>query len=91
MSSEHIVSLLIAERDRIQSAIDALNGGAPEKRRGRPPGKKAEPPATAADAISRATKAPAKKKRVMSAAGRKAISDAAKARWAKLKTAKKSK
>jgi hypothetical protein len=35
-----------------------------------------------------AAAAPRKKRRKMSAAGRKAISDAAKARWAKIKAAK---
>jgi len=35
MSSEHIIALLIAERDRLNRAIEALRE--PAKRRGRPP------------------------------------------------------
>jgi hypothetical protein len=35
MPIEHIVSLLVAERDRLSRAIEALQG--PTKRRGRPP------------------------------------------------------
>jgi hypothetical protein len=35
MPTEHIVALLIAERDKLNRAIDALQG--PTKRRGRPP------------------------------------------------------
>lgn len=37
MSIEQIVTLLVAERDRINRAIEALGGGATAKRRGRPP------------------------------------------------------
>jgi hypothetical protein len=36
MSTDHIVSLLIAECDRLSRALEALQGSA--KRRGRPPG-----------------------------------------------------
>jgi hypothetical protein len=35
MSTDHIVSLLVAERDKLSRAIEALQG--PAKRRGRPP------------------------------------------------------
>lgn len=35
MATEHIVALLISERDKLNRAIEAL--GAPAKRRGRPP------------------------------------------------------
>ena len=35
MPTEHILSLLIAERDKLNRAIEALQG--PAKRRGRPP------------------------------------------------------
>jgi hypothetical protein len=68
MQTEHIVALLIAERDRLSRAIEALQG--PAKRRGRPPGRKA----TSAGAA-----APKPVKRTMSPAGRKAIAEAARA------------
>ena len=38
MSTDHILALLIAERDKLNRAIEALSG--PAKRRGRPPGSK---------------------------------------------------
>lgn len=75
MPIEHILALLIAERDRLSRAIDALQG--PTKRRGRPPGSGKQatvgPPRVAA---------PARRKRILSAAGRKAIVAALKKRWA---------
>jgi hypothetical protein len=74
MPTEHIVALLIAERDRITRAIEALQG---PKRRGRPP----KNPLAAAAAL--ATAAPAKKRGGMSAAARKAQSERMKAQWAK--------
>jgi len=37
MSTDHILSLLISERDRLNRAIEVLQGGAAVKRRGRPP------------------------------------------------------
>ena len=79
MQTEKIVSLLIAERNRLDAAIRALEGSA--KRRGRP-AKKA-PASTAhlpAPAVTR--------KRKISAAGRKAMADAAKRRWAAIKAGK---
>jgi len=69
--------LLIAERNRLDVAIQALQGTV--KRRGRPP--KASTTATPAPA-------PVQRKRTMSAAGRKAIADAARKRWAAVKAAK---
>ena len=77
MSTEQIIELLIAERDRLNRAIDVL-GGTIVKRRGRPPGKKNAPAAPVAVAAAPATS----KKRNMSAAARKRISDAQKKRWA---------
>lgn len=73
MQTEHIVSLLVAERDRLNRAIHALQGHA--KRRGRPTGSGAAPAHTA----------PAKRKRrrsSMSAAARKQQSERMKAFWA---------
>ncbi len=72
MPVEHIVTLLIQERDRLDRAIEALQG--PVKRRGRPP------KAVSADAVS---SLPAKKARTWSAAQRKAAAARMKARWAK--------
>jgi hypothetical protein len=84
MQTEQIVALLTAERDRLQQAIDALQGG------------DQAPAATADEKVldwvkpgspRTAVPAPAPK-RNMSAAGRKRIADAAKRRWAAIKAAK---
>jgi hypothetical protein len=37
MATEHILALLIQERDKLNKAIDALGVGAPAKAPGRPP------------------------------------------------------
>jgi len=76
---KQIVALLEAERNRFDAAIRALQG--PVKHRGRPAGKKAAAPSVAA--ASRVAR-----KRTLSAAGRKAIADAARKRWAGIKAAK---
>jgi hypothetical protein len=82
MQVDQIVALLIAERDRLTNAIVALQGA--EKKRGRPPGSSKKP--------SIATKpvgsAPIPRKRKLSAAGRKAIAEAARRRWAAVKAGK---
>jgi hypothetical protein len=81
MQTEHIVNLLIQERDRITRAIEALQG--PTKRRGRPP--KSPLAVVAAGPLNAA---PAKaKKRGWTAAQKKAASLRMKARWAKKKKA----
>jgi hypothetical protein len=74
MPTEHIVALLVAERDRITRAIEALQG---TKRRGRPP---KNPLATLSPA---SPAAPKKRRGGMSAAARKAQSERMKAQWAK--------
>ena len=79
MQTEQIVALLIAERNRFDAAIQALQGSA--KRRGRPPGTKVPVHASAAAV-------PGKPKRTLSAAGRRAIADAARKRWAAIKAEK---
>jgi hypothetical protein len=79
MQTEQIAALLVVERDRLSRAIEALQGAV--KRRGRPPGKKAPAPAASASA-------PAARKRQISTAGRKAMADAAKKRWAAIKAGK---
>jgi hypothetical protein len=83
MQSDQIVSLLIAERDRLSRAIEALQG--PAKRRGRPPGAGTKP-VSAATPPSPAAPKPVKRR--LSAAGRKAIADAARRRWALIKAGK---
>jgi hypothetical protein len=80
MPTEQIVALLVAERDKLNRAIEALQGSI--KRRGRPPGEgKAR---VAATSTSKAVR----RKRTLSTAGRKAIADAARKRWAAIKAGK---
>jgi len=69
MPTEHIIALLIAERDKLNRAIEALQGSA--KRRGRPP----QNPLLAAAPV-------AKKRKRQSAARRKAQAERMKAYWA---------
>lgn len=95
MATEQILQMLILERDKLQAAIDALQG--PTKHRGRPPGKTAK--ATPADysdptmpdwvkpKSALATTAPKKKRRKFSAAQRKAASERMRLRWAAKKKA----
>jgi hypothetical protein len=78
--TDQIVRLLIAERDKLNRAIEALQGSA-AKRPGRPPGSVNTKSADAKVAI-----APAK--RTMSAAGRRRIAEAARKRWALIKAGK---
>jgi len=77
MSFDQILPLLIAERDRLNRAIEALHGTV--KRRGRPPKSvtltSEQPPA-------------ARKKRHVSAAARRKMAAAQKKRWAAIKAAK---
>jgi len=76
MNTEHILALLISERDKLNRAIEAL--GIPVKRRGRPP----KNPLAAA-ATNAAVKAASKKRSGMNPARRKAQSERMKAYWAK--------
>jgi len=90
-ATNEAVKLLIAERDRINSAIELLQGesattepAAPApRRRGRPPGSKNAPKKAA----------PAKKRgrREMTAAEKKIVSDRMKAYWAARRKGKKKK
>jgi hypothetical protein len=75
MPTEHILTLLIAERDKLNKAIEALSS--PIKRRGRPPKNTA---ATTAPA-------PATKKRTFTAAQRRQQAARMKAYWAAKKKA----
>jgi hypothetical protein len=95
MDTTQIVALLMAERDRLNRAIEALQG--PMKRRGRPPGKTAK--AAQADyndptmpdwvkPKSALTKTvPKKGKRKFSAAQREAAAERMRQRWAAKKKA----
>jgi hypothetical protein len=74
MPTDHIVALLIAERDKLNRAIEALQG--PAKRRGRPP----KNPAAAL--VPQAPPTPAKRPR-RTAAQRKVQAERMKAYWAK--------
>ena len=74
MPTEHITAMLIAERDKLNRAIEVLQGSA--KRRGRPP--KNSLAAAATPVVATAPK----KKRKRSAAQRKAQADRMKAYWA---------
>jgi hypothetical protein len=79
MPTEQIVQLLIAERDRLNRAIDALQG--PTKRRGRPPGSK-NGVAAAATTLAPATK---RGRRTFTAAQRKAQAARMRRYWAEKK------
>ena len=77
MPTEHILALLIQERDKLNRAIDALQG--PAKRPGRPA------VSVSADGVAETPK----KKRTFSAAQRKKQAERMKAYWAaKRKSAK---
>ena len=94
METEQIVALLIVERDRLARAIEALQGSA--KRRGRPPGStrkgvilQSGDQTTAKVASTPAAEpVPVRHKRRLSAAGRQAIADGARKRWAAIKAGK---
>ena len=89
MATDHLLSLLLIERDKLTSAIEALQG--PTKRKGRLPGsgRKAVLPSIEQDSKTPATVDPtAPAKRKMSAAGRRAIIAATQKRWAAVKAAK---
>jgi|SRR5579862_3216068 len=78
MPISEILAALVAERDRLNRAIEALEG--PARRRGRPP---KNPSLVAGTAAQRASN----HKRGMSSAARKAASQRMKAYWAKRRTA----
>jgi len=77
MLTEHIISLLIQERDRLNRAIEAL--GSPVKRRGRPSKNRVAPALETRESPV---------KRTFSAATRRKMAVAQKKRWAALKAAK---
>jgi hypothetical protein len=75
MSTDSIIVLLIAERNKLDRAIEALGGT-----------KRALPPAVAAPAVEASEPG---KKRHVSAAARRRMALGQKKRWAALKAAKK--
>ena len=79
MPTDQIVALLMQERDRLNRAIEALQG--PAKRRGRPP----KNSLTAATSVRSASTA---KKRTFTAAQRKQQAERMKKYWAAKKKAK---
>jgi hypothetical protein len=79
MEIAQIIALLVAERDRLNDAIEALQG--PTKRRGRPP---KNPLASTAPTVA---PAPRKKRRKFSAAQREAAAERMRQRWAAKKKA----
>jgi hypothetical protein len=86
MPTDHILALPIAERDKLNRAIEALNGLT--KCRGRPPKNPAAVAATATIAAPvSAAASPAKKKRHFSAAQRAAAAERMRLRWAKKRRA----
>ena len=82
MATDHIVALLIQERDRLNRAIEALHG--PIKRRGRPPKRASFPSSISVEAEA----PPVKKKRTFTAAQRKEQAKRMKAYWVAKKKAK---
>jgi len=80
MPTQHIIALLIAERDKLNRAIEVLQGAA--KRRGRP---LKNPLAAIATPVAAPV---AKKRKRRSAAQRKAQAERMKAYWARRKKAK---
>jgi hypothetical protein len=82
MPTEHILTLLIQERDKLNRAIEALQGSA--KRRGRPP---KNPLASVATGPASAPLP--RKKRTFSAAQRKQQAERMKKYWASKKKAAK--
>ena len=87
MATDHILSLLLAERGKLTAAIEALQGPTTtEKTPG--PGRKAVTPSVEQDSKPPEKVGPtAPAKRKMSAAGRLAIIAATKKRWAAIKAA----
>jgi hypothetical protein len=82
MPTDHILALLIAERDKLNRAIEAL-GGTATKRRGRP--RKNPVVAAVATMATAPAQAPAGNHHMRSAAGRKAQSRRMKLYWKKRK------
>jgi hypothetical protein len=80
MSTTHILSLLIQERDRLNAAIHALQGAPAEE--------STHHQSMMSGRVKPASKKTPAKKGVMSAAGRARIAEANRKRWAALKASK---
>jgi hypothetical protein len=80
MPTEHILTLLIQERDRLNRAIEALGGSTTNRGRR---------PKNAVAAVDGVAAAPARKKRIFTAAQRKQQADRMKKYWASKKKAAK--
>jgi hypothetical protein len=87
MPTDQILALLIAERQKLDAAIQAL-GGTAAKRRGRPP--KDQSLVNAPSWVTGQPDTPERKKRVVSAAARKRMAAAQRKRWAAKKAEEKS-
>jgi hypothetical protein len=87
MPTDEILALLIAERDKIERAIQAL-GASTGKRRGRPPGSKNGQHAAVAEPTVAVGKT-VRKKRTFSPAQRAAAAKRMKLFWKKRRAAKK--
>jgi len=86
MATDHILALLLIERDKLTAAIEALQGPTTtDKTLG--PGRKAVPPSVELDSEPASIGPTVPAKRTMSAAGRRAIGTATKERWAAKKKA----
>ena len=81
MPTEHILTLLIEERDKLNRAIEALQG--PTKRRGRP----SKNPLAAALTVPEPVRPAKKKRRKFTVALRKQQAERMKAYWAEKKKA----
>jgi hypothetical protein len=88
MSTDHILALLLIERDKLSAAIEALQGPmTTETTPGQ--GRKTVLPSVEQDSMRMETVGPtAPAKRKLSAAGRRAIIAATKRRWAAIRAAK---
>jgi hypothetical protein len=88
MAADHILALLLIERDKLTRAIEALHGPATTEK-SPSPGRKAVTPSVEQDSKPASSVGPtAPVKRKLSAAGRLAIIAATKKRWAAVKAAK---
>ena len=83
MATDHILALLLIERDKLTAAIEALQGPTTREKTSGPGRKAVLPP------VEQDSKPPARPvRRKMSAAGRRAIMEGTKKRWAAIKAAK---
>jgi hypothetical protein len=74
MPTDHIIALLLAERDKLNAAIESLKGTSPAPKK--------------PSAVETSATSPATKKRRFSAAARRKMAAAQKKRWAAIKAAK---